>query len=397
MNITLLSWKNILSRPLSSLLSVVLLMLGVAIISLILLINNQLINQFEKNIKAIDMVVGAKGSPLQVILSSVFQIDTPTGNISLAEAEKLKRSRLVEWAIPLSFGDSYKGYRIVGTDSQYVNLYNAEIDRGELWEMPMEAVLGDAVDEKLQLNIGDKFKSSHGLVGAGVSHEAHDYKVVGVLKYTGSVVDQLILTSNESFWEVHKKEPDEANEHEDEEKEITAMLVNFRSPMGMVTLPRKINEGTNMQAALPAFEINKLISLLGIGVDTLNLIGLVIIIVSGVSVFISLYASFLERRYEMALMRTYGASGLQLFWIMIQEGLFLSFIGFIAGMALSRLGIVILSNAAEERFHYQFTGLKFLESELLLFGGTILIGILASLIPAVQVYKVNIAKTLEDN
>jgi len=397
MNITLLSWKNILSRPLSSLLSVVLLMLGVAIISLILLINNQLINQFEKNIKAIDMVVGAKGSPLQVILSSVFQIDTPTGNISLAEAEKLKRSRLVEWAIPLSFGDSYKGYRIVGTDSQYVNLYNAEIDRGELWEMPMEAVLGDAVAEKLQLSIGDKFKSSHGLVGAGVSHEAHDYKVVGVLKYTGSVVDQLILTSNESFWEVHKKEPDEANEHEDEEKEITAMLVNFRSPMGMVTLPRKINEGTNMQAALPAFEINKLISLLGIGVDTLNLIGLVIIIVSGVSVFISLYASFLERRYEMALMRTYGASGLQLFWIMILEGLFLSFIGFVAGMALSRLGIVILSNAAEERFHYQFTGFKFLESELLLFGGTILIGILASLIPAVQVYKVNIAKTLADN
>ncbi len=397
MNITLLSWKNILSRPLTSLLSVVLLMLGVAIISLILLINNQLINQFEKNIKDIEMVVGAKGSPLQLILSSVFQVDTPTGNISLAEAEKLKRSRLVEWAIPLSFGDSHKGYRIVGTDSQYVKLYNAEIDRGALWEMPMEAVLGDAVAEKLQLNIGDKFKSSHGLVGAGVSHEAHDYTVAGVLKYTGSVVDQLILTSNESFWEVHKKEHDETNEHEDEEKEITAMLVNFRSPMGMITLPRKINEGTNMQAALPAFEINKLISLLGIGVDTLNLIGLVIIIVSGVSVFISLYASFLERRYEMALMRTYGASGLQLFWIMIQEGLFLSLIGFIAGMVLSRLGIVILSNAAEERFHYQFTGLKFLESELLLFGGAILIGILASLIPAVQVYKVNIAKTLADN
>lgn len=412
MNIFKLSFKNIAARPLSTTLSLVLLTFGVSIISLLLQINEHIRHQMENNIRGIDMVVGAKGSPLQLILSAVYHIDMPTGNISLSEAEKLRQHRLVASGIPLAYGDSHDGYRIVGTNHEYPKNYEAKIARGTLWEHPFEVTLGAAVASKLQLKPGDSFTGTHGLNKGGEDHGEHPYQVVGVFNYTHSVLDHLILTSLESVWDVHHHEGDtshdehhnevaqEQHKHEHHEqsndREITAMLVTFRSPLGLVQLPRLVNEQTNMQAAVPTYELNRLFGLLGLGIDTLNAIAMSIIIISGLSVFISLWNAVKNRKYEMALMRTYGASRWQVVWVVLQEALLLTTVGFICGMLISRIGLLILSSFMKSSYHYEFSGWQFLPKEWMLLFISVGIGLVATLIPAVQAFQINISKTLAD-
>jgi len=214
MNIFRLSLRNMTSRPLSTILSLILLTLGVGMIALILQVNRQVQDQMENNLRGIDMVVGAKGSPLQLILSAIYHIDAPTGNIDLQEAEKLRQNRLVSYGIPLSYGDNYLGYRIVGTSYEYPELYKASIAEGRLWQEPFEVSVGAGIASKLNLKIGDTFTGAHGLTASGESHDEHDYRVVGIFTYTNSIIDQLILTATESIWETH-------SHHEEPEESIT--------------------------------------------------------------------------------------------------------------------------------------------------------------------------------
>ena len=186
MNLIKLSWKNILIKPLSTTLSLVLFALGVGIITLLMLINDQVQEKFEKNLAGVDMVVGAKGSPLQLILSSIYHIDYPTGNISLREAAIIKKhpriAPLVEKTIPLALGDSYKTFRIVGTEHSYVELYDsAAVANTNLWEKDMEVTLGAKVAKELNLKVGDEFLSAHGFMAEAHSHEDSPLKIISVL------------------------------------------------------------------------------------------------------------------------------------------------------------------------------------------------------------------------
>jgi len=452
-----LSWANLLNKPLSTLLSLLLLTLGVGLISLLLLLNTQVQEKFTNNIRNIDMVVGAKGSPLQLILSSVYHIDYPTGNIALSEARQLLRNPLVKKAIPLAYGDSYEGYRIVGTLPSYVEHYKAEIATGKMWEKPFEVSVGNTVAQQKNLQVGDTFYSAHGLVENAIeTHEHHPFKVVGIFKPSNSVLDQLILTPVESIWQVHDHDHEHAHDHDhehahdhdddhdheheenghthgnkhekghdhkaialahkaektnttpqkrkkmplpelgedDDSKSITALFVQFRSPLGMMTVPRKVNEDTNMQAAVPAIEVNRLFGLMGFGMNTLRGIAVVIMLIAAISVFISLYNSLKDRQYEMALMRSMGASPSTLFIMIVQESMLLSLIGFGLGLLLSRLGLGVLAGMLEESFHYSFNIWQFLPQEGLLFALTLVIGFVAALLPAIQASRTNISKTL---
>ncbi|MCU0469109.1 MAG: ABC transporter permease [Arcicella sp.] len=417
MNLLKISTSNLKDKPLSSFLSVLLMSLGIAIISLLLLAGKQIEEKFTRNVAGIDMVIGAKGSPLQLILSSIYQIDAPTGNISLAEANRLTRSPLVKSVIPLSMGDSYQGYRIVGTNQQYLDHFQAEFSEGKTFEKVMEIVLGAKVAQNLGLKIGDTFASQHGFDGEGHAHDEVKFKVVGILKNTNSVLDQIMTTPLESVWAVHEaghheeEEGKGANalklleeddhhhdeaEHHEEEQEITSMLIKFRNPaMGMM-MARSINQNSTLQTATPAIEINRLFALMGFGIDALKLIALVIIIVSGLSVFVSLYNSLKERKYEMALMLSMGASRTKLFILLLLEGLIISVIGFVIGIFLSRLGLWLMSENIEQNFHYDFNVLSLLIEEIWLFCGALLIGLLAAAIPSLGIYNINISKTLAD-
>ncbi len=378
--------------------------LGIAMISLLMLLGKQLQDKFAKNISGIDLVVGAKGSPLQLILSSVYQIDNPTGNVYLDDVAAIAQNPLVKEMIPLSMGDNYQGFRIVGTNKKYFEHFKTKIASGKMFKGNLEVVLGASTAQNANLKVGDTFASSHGLDSEGEKHAENNYKVVGVLEYNNSVVDNLILTSLNSVWNIHEHKDEhheEGEEHHEEEvadstikREITSAIIKFRSPMGMMTMPRNINQNSKLQAAVPAIEVNRLFELLGIGIEGLQFLAAVIMLISGISVFVSLYNSLKERKYEMALMLSMGASRTRLFLMLLLEGIILSLLGFIAGIVLSRIGIYLISNALSKKFHFDVSQFSLQTGEIYLFVGALLVGILAAAIPSIGIYRINISKTL---
>lgn len=399
-----ISWKNILDKKLNSFLCILLMTLGIAMISLLMLLGKQLQDKFAKNISGIDLVVGAKGSPLQLILSSVYQIDNPTGNVYLDDVAAIAQNPLVKEMIPLSMGDNYQGFRIVGTNKKYFEHFKTKIASGKMFKGNLEVVLGASTAQNANLKVGDTFASSHGLDSEGEKHAENNYKVVGVLEYNNSVVDNLILTSLNSVWNIHEHKDEhheEGEEHHEEEvadstikREITSAIIKFRSPMGMMTMPRNINQNSKLQAAVPAIEVNRLFELLGIGIEGLQFLAAVIMLISGISVFVSLYNSLKERKYEMALMLSMGASRTRLFLMLLLEGIILSLLGFIAGIVLSRIGIYLISNALSKKFHFDVSQFSLQTDEIYLFVGALLVGILAAAIPSIGIYRINISKTL---
>lgn len=470
MKLIYLAYRNMISKPLNLILSLLLLLLSVSLVTFVFQLSQQLGGQLNKNIEPFDMVVGAKGSPLQLVLSSVLHIDAPTGNIKLKEAETLQKHPFIQQAIPVSYGDNYSGYRILGTEPEYLDYYNAELSEGEHYKKSFEVVAGSHVAQVLNLKVGDNFVSSHGLAASGgEAHEDHPFTITGILQPTGSVVDQLLITNLESIWDAHDHGHDEENheeggddheedhdhrgdpdhdhegdhdhdhegdhdhdhegdhdhdhegdhdhdhegdhehgedhdhdedhahEHEDDEdKEITSLLVKFKNPLGMVQLPRFINENTSMQAALPGFEIQRLMGLLGSGVQTVNGIAIAILLVSGLSIFISLLRTIRDRRQELALLRTYGLSTGKLLGLALLEGLFLAVIGFVLGWILGRCGIWLVSLYTQSSYGYtlDITGPNVVE--LALFGLIIALAAIATLLASLSIFKLDVAKTLSD-
>lgn len=391
-----ISWKNIIDKKLNSFLCVLLMTLGIGMISLLMLLGKQLQDKFAKNISGIDLVVGAKGSPLQLILSSVYQIDNPTGNVYLDDVQTIAQNPMVKEMIPLSMGDNFQGYRILGTNKKYFEHFKTKFASGKMFKADLEVVLGGQTALNTNLKVGDTFESSHGLDSEGEKHNERKYKVVGILEFNNSVVDNLILTSLGSVWSIH--EHHEAGEMEDSTKkrEITSAIIKFRSPMGMMTMPRNINQNSKLQAAVPAIEVNRLFELLGIGIDGLQVLAAVIMLISGISVFVSLYNSLKERKYEMALMLSMGASRTRLFLMLLLEGIILSLLGFVAGILLSRIGIYLISNQLSKKFHFDVNQFALQTGEIYLLIGALLVGILAAALPSVGIYRINISKTLAE-
>jgi putative ABC transport system permease protein len=427
--ITKIAWKNIWYKPLNTALSIILLTASVAIITLLILLEEQFEKKFNDNIDGIDMVLGAQGSPLQLILSAVYQVDAPTGNIDYAEAKTWMSNHMVKSAIPLAFGDNYRGFRIVGTTPEYLSKYGATITTGgKAFNKNFEVVLGSAVAQKMNLKIGDKFFGSHGDAAEGEVHENHAYHVTGIASATGKVVDNLILCNIPSVWAMHDHEEGEHNQvvneennntteehnhehdehaesdhhhHEYEEavseegKEITAVLIKFRGKMGFITWPRMVAQNTKMQAASPALEVNRLFSLFGIGLQALQYLAYGIMFISGISIFIALYNTLKERKYEFALLRVNGASRLQLLSLVLIESLLLCVTGFIFGTIVGRVALSLISGSSESEFKMAFNPYEFVwDKEGYLLGLTIFVGILAAVIPAFKAYGLNISKTL---
>ncbi|WMX16927.1 FtsX-like permease family protein [Aureispira sp. CCB-E] len=508
MNILKLSWNYLADKPFSTLLSTVLVALGVSLTSILFLLNKQFQDRLYKNIEGVDLVVGAKGSPLQMILSSVYHIDAPTGNIPLKESFVVTKNPYIQKAIPLALGDSYNGFRIVGTDSQYIAHFNAEIAEGRLIEKDLEVNVGARAAKKLGLKIGSTFYGSHGLVQEGGHvHETYAYEVVGILKETNLILDQLILTNVSTVWRMHDDHDHGSHDHGDghshddhdhgshdhgdghshdahdhgshdhgdghshdahdhgshdhgdghshdahdhgshdhgdghshdahdhgshdhgdghshdnhdhgdkkvqnlppiskEGKEVTAYLVQYKKDGEGNTSMRAVVEAAqiiednseSLGYAKPAIQLQRLLEMTGLGMDFLTALAFIIIIISAFSMFISLYNSLKERRYEIALMRVMGATPSKLFIMIVLEGLLVAVFGLLLGLLVSHIGVEVMAADLEETYKYTFSGFIFLWEEVYLGLGALLIGFLAAIIPALQAYNADISETLSNS
>jgi len=386
-----LSLAYLRARPLASALNLLLLALGVATITVLMLATEQLERRMGSDARGIDLVAGAKGSPMQLVLSAVFHLDAPTGNIPLAAADALAKNRMVKKAIPLALGDSYKGFRIVGSNHEYPAHYGARVADGRLWSATMEATLGAEVAARTKLATGAKFAGAHGLGEGGDEHEKEPYQVVGVLAPTGTVLDRLVLTSVESVWEVH-----EHGAPANAPKEITALLIQYASPLAAATLPRMVNTSSALQAASPAYESARLFRMIGVGVDVLRAFGVILMLAAGLSVFIALLNALEERRYDLAIMRMLGATPARLMGLMLLEGCVLALAGGFAGIALGHLLTEVLGAMLRQAQQAAVTGWMWSNSEWWLLAATLGVGVLAALIPAWLAYRSDVAPVLAE-
>ncbi|WP_036154613.1 ABC transporter permease [Maribacter forsetii] len=410
MNNLIISLKNLFHKPLYAFLSIFSLSISVALLLGIQQFDTSIQNQFENGLGNIEMVVGAKGSPLQLVLSSVLHIDNPTGNISYTEVQKLSKNPMIKDAVPISYGDNYKGYRIVGSTLGFVNIYEAELLEGKEVSQSLEVVLGNDVANKLGLKLGDTFLSSHGLTENTIEEHDQSFTVVGIYKPTYKVIDRLIITNLASIWDVHhheeeKEEIHDTHEHEEnhehdtheaDEREVTSILVSFKSPMGLMTMPRNINAQTNMQAALPKYELERLFQFTGVGVKAISWIAYVILLISCITIFISLYKMVKERAFDLALMRTYGASNFQLFCIVAAEGIIMLTVSLILGFIFSQVGLQFIISMFKSQFQQDIV-LTFSTPDMVQTLCIIIVIAMVSIVLAIlPILKMNISKIISD-
>ena len=447
MNILRLSWKNIISKPLPSLLSMLLLAVGLSTAIILKLTEHQLTENINNTGKDVKLVIGAKGSRLQLVLSSVFQIDNPTGNINYGFYTLLKRNRMIKEMIPVSMGDSYKRKRIVGTNHDYIRLFSGKLKEGVLFEKPLEATIGNVVASELGLKVGDEFVGGHGMEEVLHSHDEYKYKVVGVLERSGSVLDNLILTPVQTVWIMHAGHNDDSeytlegteeaahdehehaheeiledslpqkyeehnhhdhNHHEHAEvnleellanidpkdREITAILFPNLSGNAKIGVLNNANNQPNMMAVDPAPEIALLKNKLTPFVSIIIAISWFITIIAMFSVFIGLLNSLRGRKYEIALMRVLGASKAKVLVSILFEGIILSVLGYLLCLVLSHAGMELIGSWMQNEYQYEFTGWIFLNSELTYLLVAIAIGLVSALIPAYKGYNTDISETL---
>ena len=395
-----LSWRYLWSRPLAASLNLLMLTLGLASITFVLLVSQQISRAFERDLAGIDVVVGAKGSPMQLILSGVFHLDVPTGNVPLAAVKALEKNPQIAKVIPISLGDSFRGFRIVGTTLDYIKHYNAQLDAiagGALWAKPMQAVIGSQVARQTGLKVGNTFAGSHGL-SDGDAHGQLPYTVVGVLAASGSVLDRLVLTSTESVWKVH--EADTALDAEDqkileEERELTLALIQYKTPLAAVTFPRFVNTTTEMQAAAPALEITSLLSMIGVGTNVLKALGGVLLLTAGLSVFIALWSAVRERRADLALLRMLGAPPRKIAGLLLFEALWLALLACALGVVAGQ-GLMALTAWALEAEKSVLIGALVWPIELMVVPALALgVALVASALPAWEAYRVSVFELLQ--
>jgi putative ABC transport system permease protein len=333
------AWRYLWSRPLGAALNVVLLSLGLASITFLMLVGHQLNKAFDRDLAGIDVVVGAKGSPMQLLLSGVFHIDVPPGNVPLKAVRALEQHPMVDSVIPISLGDNLRGFRIVGTSHAYIHHYGATLAQGRLWDVPMQVVLGATAAQKLGLQLGNTFTGSHGLEAGGHNHGDNSYVVTGILAPSGSVLDRLVLTDTASVWKVHEDytavDDDDRKVMEDE-REVTLTLIHYKTPMAAMSFPRYINTSTEMQAAAPALEITRLLNMLGLGTDVLRAFAGVLLLTAGLSVFIALWSAVRERSGDLALLRMLGAPPSRVAALLLCEALWLGLLASVLGLLLGQ-------------------------------------------------------------
>ena len=413
-------------RPLGVALNALLLGIAVATLVLLLQFAEQAGERFERDARGIDLVVGAKGSPLQLVLSSVYHIDVPTGNIPLGELERLRGDPGVAQVVPLALGDNFQGFRIVGSDDRLLPLYGARVAQGRSFARPAEAVLGAEVARRTGARLGQKFIGSHGLVTGEEDGQGHDHapiETVGILAPSGTVLDRLILTSVESVWDVHgieHEDHDEAGHDHDEkhvghdhdaesaqhdehhedaampgiEPEITALLVRYRNASAAMRLPSQVNRQSALQAAAPAAEAARLLGLFGSIIEGARLFGWLLALSAGLSLFVALWNATRAREGDLALLRVMGARPSTVFGTILIEGLLIAAIGALGGIAAAH-GLIALASASFPTLdELGLSAMRFLPGEGVILIAALAIGLVAALIPAIRIFRVDLATTL---
>jgi putative ABC transport system permease protein len=418
-----IAWSYLWNRRFTTTMTIVSLALSVGLISTVLTLRDETRKRFEEEGQMYDIVVGAKGNPLQLVLSCVYFMNAPlTGNISIGDYNRLKKEPDVEAVFPVSLGDSFRGFRIVGTTRDFFSFEWGRSDRrsfelatGEHFLKPFEAVMGAAVAKETGFRPGDTFVSSHGFGGRAHKHSRHPYTLVGVLERTNTPADRAIFTDLESIWVVHEPKNEnketstagetqadaenspEARGQEGPRDEVTAVLVKLRSPAMRYEFREMVNKDYNAMAAIPVNQIQELYEqLLGTAKTVLLSIGYLVVIISSITIMISLYMAILQRKRDLAVMRALGASPGEIFGSVLIEAFWVTVLGIGAGWIAGTGVCYVLGSYLADAVGLRIGAVSLSADLVTSYSVVIMVGLLAGILPAFQAYRPNVARDLAE-
>jgi putative ABC transport system permease protein len=395
MSLLRLAWRYLWAQPLTAGLNLLLLSLGLGAICFVLLVSEQIEQGMRRDLDGIDLIVGAKGSPMQIMLAGAFHLDVPTGNIPFSTWQTLRGQPLVAQALPLSLGDSLQGFRIVGSTVQYLDHYQARLASGQVWHGPMQAVLGAEVAASTGLKLGQTFSASHGLSLQGTQHGEHVYTVVGILAANASVLDRLVITDLASVWQQHETHQPAGHQASEDEREITMLLLRYRSPLAAMTMPRWVNAQPGLQAAAPALETARLLRMVGAGTEVLRGFALVLLLAAACSVFVALLHAVRARQGDLAMLRMLGAPPWRVALLVSLEALCLAGMATLLGLALGHGVTAMLGAMLAEQQSLRISGAWCSPWEALIPLLALGLALLAAAWPARAAFKLDVTELLQ--
>lgn len=410
-------WRDLTAKPLQSLVTMAIVALAIALTVTMILFAEGMHQGLVRATEPFDLIIGAKGSPVQLVLNTVFLQDTPIGNIGADLVAELAERPGVAAAIPMGFGDNYRGYRIVGTTEAIFNQRTGvegppwlQMAAGRAFHAPFEAVVGAKAARDLGLKVGDQFTSVHGLSAfeQSLAHRHNPYKTVGILKSLGGPYDQAILVSMESIWHIHDPagqgrgagEPSETatgyaahEEHDEQEHGVTAILVKPKGYADAMRLYQQFQRENRAQMVFPAQVIIQFFDMMGQGEQVLQLIAVLVIAMTLLTVALTLYWAANSRSKEQAITRAIGANAGDIFRIILMEGAFIVIAGLGFGLVMGHTLFWTLAGILQQKTAVTI-GLGGSVKELYLVVSVAVFGLLASTAPAATAYRFEVARNL---
>ena len=353
----MLAMRSLWARKITAILTIISIAAAVLLFVAVENLRQGARTSFERTITETDVIVGARSSPINLVLYSVFQIGDPTNNVTWQTYEDIAQRRDVDWAVPISLGDSHRGFRVVGTTPDYFARYkyadsqDLTFQDGRAFSDLFDVVLGAQVARELEYDLSTRLTLAHGLGKTSfVNHDNLPFRVAGILKPTGTPVDRSVFVSLAAIEAIHVgwnngtptplsrlSTPDKLRTQALTPESITAILVGATSRIGTLKLQRDLNtyEAEPLQAVIPGIALSQLWGVVSVVERALAVISLFVIAVGLIGILTSILTSLNERRREMAILRAMGARGRHILTLLISEAALLAFIG-------STLGLVVL-------------------------------------------------------
>ncbi|MFZ4713571.1 MAG: ABC transporter permease [Bacteriovoracaceae bacterium] len=404
MNIIWLAFRSFNSRKLTTFLTALTLALSVSLYLMVGRVKSSSEKSFLNTVSKVDLIVGAKGGSLELLLYSVFHLGSATNNIAYQSFEKYQKHPQVEALIPISLGDSHKGYRVVGTDQNFFQYYrfqgdkNLSYNQGGQFNKPLELVLGSEVAKSLQYMIGQEIHLSHGVDEAGIiSHDEFTFKIVGILNPTHTPIDRSVYVPllgleviHADWQEGYKKERSgELDFSTLKISSLTSFMVIAKNRIATLFLRQSIvtDPDFDLMAIIPGIELSNMWQALSYLEKTMNGISGLVIVIGFLSMMIVLFHSLESRRREMAIYRTLGASPVTILTLLILESGFLTLIGSLLGILLTNSLTLIARPLIYQQFGLYLNIPSISQEELLFLLSFVSLGTMIGIIPALKGYK----------
>ncbi len=406
-----IAWKSLMNRKLSVALTLASLTVSIIIVISVEHIRSQARESFNRTVSGVDLIVGARTSPINLLLYSVFRIGNASNNIGSESYELIAGDPRVAWTIPLSLGDSHRGFRVVGSNNnffehfQYGTQQHLSFSQGSGFTTAYDTVLGAQIAKQLQYRVGDSITLSHGIGEVSFSnHESTPFRITGILAATGTPVDQALHVPLEGLDGAHGIVHDDHHEHSvvDEHhhiasSEITAFMLGLNSRMSVFELQRAINEydGEALTAILPGVALAELWQVMGTVENILAVISALVMLASLLGIATMLLSSMRERQREIFLFRSVGMHSSSVFLLIEIEALLITAAASVAAIALVSIALTLSQTWLSQEFGLLIDTSP-LSSNIAFYIGIIFLACsVLSLLPGIAAYRSSLGTQLK--